>query len=179
MLRTAGTVVAMIAVFAACEGSAPVSGPADQAPDRPTASIGVVDPSVPAIQAVVDAMNAAWAAKSAAGYVASFSEDVEFINPIGGIVSGRAAIQAQHVFLFGGLFAGSTQTLTVRRVDFLTGTIAVVDLDAVLTGYVALPPGLRPTEPGVVRTRVRWVMEKRGGVWEIVAQQLTGIAPAP
>ena len=73
----------------------------------------------------------------------------------------------------------STQTITVTRVEYLTGTIAIVDQNAALTGYAFLPPnGLKPTEPGVVRTIVRGVVEKRGGTWEIIAQQMTLVPPA-
>jgi hypothetical protein len=64
-----------------------------------------------------------------------------------------------------------------RRVEFLTGTIAIVDQNVALTGYAFLP-GLRATEPGVVRTIVRWVIEKRNETWEIVPQQMTSVPPA-
>jgi hypothetical protein len=37
----------------------------------------------------------------------------------------------------------------VRRIEFLAGTIAIVDLNFRLTGFSFLPPGLRETEPGV------------------------------
>ena len=84
----------------------------------------------------------------------------------------RDAFRAQHAFLFAGPFAGSTQTIEVRDIQFLTGTIAIVYQDVSLTGYASLPPGL-PSSGGVVRTRVTWVVEKRGGSWEIVFQQMT------
>jgi uncharacterized protein (TIGR02246 family) len=100
-----------------------------------------------------------------------------FISPTAGILRGREAIRAQHAFLFSSPFAGSTQTITVTRVQFLTGTIAIVDQNVALTGYAFLPGVLRETEPGVVRTIVRWVIEKRGGTWEIVAQQMTLVPP--
>ena len=133
-----------------------------------------------AIADLVDKATAAWAAKDAAAYAAIYSEDTEIINPIGGNLSGREEFRQQHAFLFNGPFAGSTQTITVRRIQFLTGTIALVDQNVALTGYAFLPPnGLRATEPGVVRTNVRWVVMKRGAGWEIVAQQMTLVPPAP
>ena len=58
------------------------------------------------------------------------------------------------------------------------GTIAIVDQKVALTGYAFLPGALRATEPGVVRTIVRWVIEKWGGTWEIIAQQMTAVPPA-
>ena len=133
-----------------------------------------------AIADLVDKATAAWSAKDAAAYAAIYSEDTEVINPIGGNLSGREGFRQQHAFLFSGPFAGSTQTITVRRIQFLTGTIALVDQNVALTGYAFLPPnGLRATEPGVVRTNVRWVVMKRGASWEIVAQQMTLVPPAP
>ena len=66
------------------------------------------------------------------------------------------------MFLFNGPFAGSTLTLVVRDIQFLTGTIAIVYLDTSLTGYAFLPPGL-PSSGGVQRNRSTWVVEKRGG----------------
>ena len=119
------------------------------------------------IDDITAALNAAWAAKDAAAYAAPFAEDAEVITPLGGILSGRAAIEARHAFLFGGPLASSTQIVSVRRVQFLTGTIAIVDVDAVVT-----------TGAVVSRSLVRWVLTKREGVWEIAAQQSTTIPPA-
>jgi uncharacterized protein (TIGR02246 family) len=121
---------------------------------------------------IVSALTAAWAAKDAAAYAAPYAADLQFINPLGAVISGRDAFRAQHVLLFNGPFAGSTLTLVVRDIQFLTGTIAIVYLDGSLTGYAFLPPGL-PSSGGVQRTRNTWVVEKRDGEWQIVLQQYT------
>ncbi|HUQ83662.1 MAG TPA: SgcJ/EcaC family oxidoreductase [Gemmatimonadaceae bacterium] len=121
---------------------------------------------------IVTAVTAAWTAKDASAYAAPYAEDVMMVSPRGDLVAGRDALRAQHVMLFAGPFAGSTQTIEVRDVRFLTGTIAIVEQDVTLTGYAFLPPGL-PSTGGVVRTRVTWVVEKRRGRWEIVFQQMT------
>jgi uncharacterized protein (TIGR02246 family) len=121
---------------------------------------------------IVTAVTAAWAAKDAAAYAAPYAADVQAVSPRGDLIAGRDTFRAQHVFLFGGPFAGSTQTIAVRDIQFLTGTIAIVYQDVSLTGYAFLPPGL-PSSGGVVSTRVTWVVEKRGGNWEIVFQQMT------
>ena len=121
---------------------------------------------------IVNVVTAAWTSKDAAAYSAPYAADVQMVGPRGDLISGRDAFRVQHVFLFGGPFAGSTQTIDVRDIQFLTGTIAIVYQDVSLTGYAFLPPGL-PSSGGVVRTRVTWVVEKRGGSWEIVFQQMT------
>ena len=169
----------LAALAAACsDGAVAATDPIDS--QSPSAAIGASSNQDDAIAHLVATATAAWAAKDAAAYASIYAEDVEVINPVGGNLSGREVFRQQHVFLFNGPFAGSTQTIVVRRVQYLTGTIAIVDQNVALTGYAFLPPnGLRPTEPGVVRTNVRWVVMKRGGAWEIVAQQMTLIPPAP
>jgi uncharacterized protein (TIGR02246 family) len=163
--------VAVVLLSSACsdqpEATAPVAVPGDASVRVPSTSVST-DP----IMALVSAATSAWAAKDASAYAASYAEDVQAIGPTGTLLLGRDAFRAQHVFLFNGPFAGSTQTIEVRDIQFLTGTIAIVYQDVTLTGYASLPPGL-PSTGGVVRTRVTWVVEKRGGSWEIVSQQMT------
>ena len=149
------------------EATAPIEVRPVEVSAQPLSSIST-DP----IMDIVTAVTAAWAAKDAAAYAAPYAADVQAVSPRGDLIAGRDAFRAQHVFLFGGPFAGSTQTITVRDIQFLTGTIAIVHQDVSLTGYAFLPPGL-PSSGGVVRTRVTWVVEKRGGSWEIVFQQMT------
>jgi len=167
---TAMPLVALLAL--ACSdrsnAAAPIAGRGIEASARPLANSIPTDP----ILDIVSAATAAWAAKDASAYAALYAEDVRAVSPTGTLLSGRAAFRAQHVFLFAGPFAGSTQTIDVREIQFLTGTIAIVQQDVSLSGYAFLPPGL-PSSGGVVRTRVTWVVEKRGGSWEIVFQQMT------
>ena len=169
-------VVSLAVVVAACgDGKVASTDPRD-----PGAPASIAASSADAIDALVAAETAAWTAKDPTAYAANYSEDAVFIGPTAITLKGREAIRAQHAFLFTGPFAGSTQTITVTRVQYLTGTIAIVDQSVALTGYAFLPPnGLKPTEPGVVRTIVRWVIEKRAGTWQIVAQQMTLVPPAP
>jgi uncharacterized protein (TIGR02246 family) len=112
------------------------------------------------IQAIQDALNAAWAAKDAAGYAAPFAEDANIITPVGTVLSGRPAIEARHTVLFAGPLKFSTQVITFQRVQMLSGTIAIVDGDAVLTNGAV-----------VTHTLGRWVVQKNGGEWQIEGAQ--------
>jgi uncharacterized protein (TIGR02246 family) len=94
-------------------------------------------------------------------------------NPSGALVFGQDAYRALHVVLFNGPFAGSTLGLAVREIQFLTGTVAIVYLDLSITGYAVVPPGVTPPSDGVLRARVTWVVEKRGGEWQILFMQNT------
>jgi uncharacterized protein (TIGR02246 family) len=133
------------------------------------------------IVALIAAQDAAWAAKDAAAYAATYTTDAEVINPVGGFLAGRAVIQSQHAFLFNpvnGPFRASTSVWALRDVTFLTGTTALVKLDVTLTGFSSLPPGLPAVQPGMVVTRVTWIAVKRDGSWRIMHQQMTPL-PAP
>lgn len=122
---------------------------------------------------LVRGRTAAWAAKDPAAYASAFATDLRFINPAGALVFGRDAFRATHFFLFNGPFAGSTLTLAVREIQFLTGTVAIVYLDLSITGYAFLPPGVPSPADGIARARVTWVVEKQQGDWQIVFMQNT------
>lgn len=175
--------VLLAVLVAACSDSTtPTALPAADATAGLESRMGTNPPGqVRHIEALAEALTAAWAAKDAAAYAAPFAEDAEFIGPTAVILSGREAIRVSHAFLFGptGPFRQSTQTLEIRRIEFLTGTIAIVDLTSTLTGFLGLPPGLRETEPGVVRNVVRWVVVKHRGEWLILGQQMTPVPPLP
>lgn len=131
---------------------------------------------------LIEAQRSAWAAKDAVAYGRTYTEDAEMINPVGGILSGRAIITSQHAFLFNpatGPFRASTSNMAVRGIDMLTGSIGFVKLDVTLTGFSTLPPGLPAVEPGVVRTRVTWIVVKSGAEWLIMHQQMTPLPPMP
>jgi hypothetical protein len=58
--------------------------------------------------------------------------------------------------------------------------VAVVDADHEVTGHTGLPPGVQNTEEsGTLRTRMKYVMKKSAGKWQIVSAQNTDVKPAP
>jgi uncharacterized protein (TIGR02246 family) len=142
----------LLAVSTACNEESDAIGPraADQLHSAPQAGLGAIlaDP----ILDIISAETAAWAAKDAAAYAASYAEDLRFINPAGVVFLGRDAFRSLHVAFFNGPFAGSTLAISVREIQFLTGTIAIAYLDEALTGYAFLPqlcaPSRVPTHSG-------------------------------
>ena len=170
--RAAMLVLPLLSLGTACDEASDAVAPTRLFAAEPQASLGSHRAAIDDIHDLVTAATAAWSAKDATAYAALYATDVELVSPPGGLLSGREAVRAQHVFLFNGPFAGSTQTIAIRDIRFLTGTIAIVTQDVSLTGYAFLPPGL-PSSNGVVRNRVTWVVVKRGGDWSIVFQQMT------
>ncbi|HEX6105892.1 MAG TPA: SgcJ/EcaC family oxidoreductase [Gemmatimonadales bacterium] len=173
--RVAGLAIVVTALFA-CESDPVDQGSAGPAAE-PRAGQAVVASGAEAIQALVDAQLAAWSAKDPDAFAATYAVDARFFGPIGDVYDGREGIRAAHDFLFSGPFAPSSETQVITQIGFLTGAIAVAHLDAALTGYGGLPPGLSPTEPGVLRTTKTWVVVKRAGSWQILRQHMAPVAP--
>ncbi|MGZ8412256.1 MAG: SgcJ/EcaC family oxidoreductase [Gemmatirosa sp.] len=177
--RTASASLAALALSLGACDRASTTEAAPTAPDASTAVPFAAQRGDEAgVAAVVAAWDAAWNAGDAAGLAALFVDDAEFINGRGQIAVGAATIGAQHAVSLAGPFKGSRTQGRVRRITFVSGTTAVLDVDNELTGYQYLPPGTSPTEPGVQRGRHKRVLVKRGGVWRTLSMQLTTVAPA-
>lgn len=183
--RTVPLILAALltAGIGACEQTPTTHGAQDasvSAPGSPEAAMGVVPPGAEReILALLHGWQDAWASMDGNAYGSFYSEDADFVNPLGAVVSGRAAISAVHVFLFGGFFKDSQQSWEIRRLVPLRGDLVLVDLTVDLTGYAGRPPGLVETAPGVVRTRGRMLIGRNGSRWEIQSQQYTVVSPTP
>jgi uncharacterized protein (TIGR02246 family) len=166
--------VVLLALSTACGDESGTTGPlATREPEASPASLAAI--STAPLLDIVSAQFAAWTAKDADAYAATYTPDARFLAPNGNVFEGRDGIRAAHAFLFAGPFAPTTETQTIADVRFLTGSIAVVYLNATLTGYAG--PG--PTEPGVLRTTKTWVVVKRAGTWQIMTQHMAPVAPSP
>jgi uncharacterized protein (TIGR02246 family) len=184
MIRSSAIAAVLVVLVSACSNDQDATGPQD-ASSAPGAQSSVFDGvgavgQTEGISDLIAAQMASWAAKDATAYAATYATNAELVNPVGGILVGREGIRTAHAFLFNpvnGPFRASTQTLQLRRLTFLTGSLALVALDVDLTGYSFLPPGLPAMQPGLVRTRVTWVAVKRASGWEIFYQQMTPLPP--
>lgn len=130
------------------------------------------------VVAVLAALDSAWHAADAGRWVAHYAPDARFVNIAGALMADRRALRARLDQIFRGVFRGSRHLGTLRHLRFLSRDVAVVDEDIEITGFTGLPPGIRPTQPGVLRTRMRHVFQRTGGRWLIVASQNTAVAPA-
>lgn len=129
-----------------------------------------------AMQQIVDTFDEAWTAGDAVTYAGQYANVIEWVGPNGAVLTDPAAITGTYTFILNVLLAGTTRESTIRRVTFLTGTIAVLDIDARVTGFADLP-GLVPWQPGILRALERNIVQKRGGVWRIILHQQTFVAP--
>lgn len=145
----------------------------------PTAS---AQPSTPAadsasIAAILADLDRAWHDADAGRWVSHYAPDARFINIAGMVMPDTGALRSRLHQIFNGVFKGSRHVGTLRHLRFVGADVAVVDEDIEITGFSALPAGTRPTAPGLLRTRMRHVLQRVDGRWRIVASQNTPVAP--
>ena len=129
--------------------------------------------------ALVAAWDAAWNAGDAAGLAATFVDDAEFINAMGRLFVGAEAIRAQHAITLAAQFRGSHTEGHIRRITFLSGTAAVLDVDNDLTRYEPDAPGSTTLRAIQQSGRHKRLVVKRGGVWRALLFQNTMVVPTP
>jgi uncharacterized protein (TIGR02246 family) len=127
------------------------------------------------VATVVTAWDAAWNAGDAAGLAATFVDDAEFINAAGLLFHGAEEIRTRHVISLAGQFLGSHTAGHIRRITFLSGTAAVLDVDNDLTRYEPVAPGSTTMRAIQQSGRHKRLVVKRGGVWRVLLFQNTMI----
>ncbi len=128
---------------------------------------------------LVNAQAEAWNRQDAEAWSKDFAPDAPFINIVGTVFEGRDEIQQRHASIFETIFKGSRSQVTVRKLSFIQDDIAIVDTTHEVTGHPGLPPGVQDTEPGLLRTQMRYVMKYADGQWRILAGQNTDVKPRP
>jgi hypothetical protein len=167
----------LVAFSAAACSDGPVSIPGDavsstSAPAEVSMTVNGSPGDRQAIQQIVDTFDATWAVDAAA-YAAQYAH-ADWVGPNGANLNTATAILQLYTSIFP-IFAGSTRQSTIRALTFLTGTVAVLDIDARVTGN--FPPFIVPWQPNTIRALEKNVLVKRGGEWKIVQHQQTAVAP--
>lgn len=121
----------------------------------------------------------AWNDGDAKTWSAEFAADADFVNIVGTLFQGHDEIERRHAGIFGTIFKGSQDKVTVRRIVFPEPELAIVDTIHEVTGHPGLPPGVQNTEPGLLRTQMQYVMKKTQGQWHIIAGHNVDVKPAP
>ncbi len=129
------------------------------------------------IRSLIQRLEDAWNAGDAAAWVQDCLHDADFINIRGEVLPGREANEVRHAFMFAGPFRGSRITISIRSIRQLSPGSAVVETDCRLTDAPRLPAGIRPTEPGVLVTRLKHVLVRQDEHWRIAASQNTAVIP--
>ena len=139
--------------------------------------------SVPAadsarIVAVFADLDSAWQTADADRWVAHYAPDARFINIAGMLMTDAGTLRARMAEILHGIFRNSRHTGTLRYLRRLGADAVLAEEEIEIRDFTGLPPGVRATEPGVLRTRMRHVLQRVGDRWVIVASQNTAIAPS-
>ncbi len=158
----------------ACTDSSPTAPPLD-APTDPL----VLSRETGEMARIVADFDATWTAGNFPTYATQFMGDEgwEWVGPTGIIHTDSAAITGFYKTIFTIVFPGTTRNSTIRNLTFLSGTLAVLDVDTRITGFTSLPPTIVPWQPGTVRALEKNILLKRDGEWRIIRHQQTSVAP--
>jgi hypothetical protein len=115
-----------------------------------------------AIQQIVTTFDQTWGSDPVT-YAAQYGSVIDWVGPTGTILNDPAAITALYTFLFTNVFHGTTRISTIRNLTFLSGTIAVLDIETQVVGFA--------------RALEKNVLIKRAGEWRILLHQQTLVTP--
>ena len=123
-----------------------------------------------ALEHIVRRLESAWNAMDGPAFAAAFAAEADFVNIRGEHFRGKAAIAAGHAALFQGIYAGSTNHLTVEGARLLRPDVALVRVHSALD---------TPRGPFAGRHGARFslVLTKERDSWEIAALHNTLEAP--
>ncbi len=153
--------IMLATTFASGCNEEPVALAPANAPLR-QASITGSPHDVEAFQQIVTTFDETWGSDPVA-YAAQYANIIEWVGPTGAVIVNPAALTGLYTNLFSGVFAGTTRVSTIRDLTFLTGTVAVLDIDTEVVG--------------ITRAREKNVLVKRAGEWRILLHQATSVAP--
>ncbi|MGA9812857.1 MAG: SgcJ/EcaC family oxidoreductase, partial [Terriglobales bacterium] len=96
-----------------------------------------------AIEALVAGLTDAWNRGDARAFSARFADDGSFTNVLGIVAYGREVFELRHSEIFTNIYKGSRLRQSIGKLRFIRPDVAVVDVDAAVTGYLRLPPGVQ------------------------------------
>jgi len=132
-----------------------------------------------AIEAVVAGLDDAWGRGDAEAFAARFAADGSFTNVLGTTYYGRGAFRDRHDAIFKTIYKGSKSKLAIAKLRFLRPDVAIADVDAEMSGYAILPPGMRAGPDGVMRSKLQMVFVKESDTWWITAYHNVAVTPLP
>jgi hypothetical protein len=153
-----GTIVLAMACASGCDNE-PVAVAHLTAPE-PQASVTGSPSDAEAIQQILTTFDQTWGSDPVT-YAAQYGSIIDWVGPSGLIITDPAALTVLYTNLFTGFFAGTTRVSTIRKLTFITGTVAVLDINAEIVG--------------IARATEKNVLVKRAGEWRILMHQATAV----
>ncbi|MCA1588927.1 MAG: SgcJ/EcaC family oxidoreductase [Acidobacteria bacterium] len=121
------------------------------------------------IRQIILEQESAWNAGNAKEYSSSFQEDGVFTIITGSVFYSRRALEERVAQIFATVFKNSKLSQKIKNIRFVRKDIAIVNIETEMTGYQALPPGVKASADGRLRTSMLQLMAKERGKWRIAA----------
>jgi uncharacterized protein (TIGR02246 family) len=164
-----GLAIVLASVTAACDENPVDVSRGDQLPSESVrAAVSGSPGDLAQIQGIVSTFDQAWNAGDAVTYAGQYA-GAEWVGPTGTILTDPAQITGLYAFLFSVVLANTTRQSVIRSLTFLTGTIAILNIDTRVTGGSTPAGGLRALEKNI--------LVKRAGEWRILQHQQTLVTP--
>jgi uncharacterized protein (TIGR02246 family) len=132
-----------------------------------------------AIEALVAELTDAWNRGDARAFSARFAADGSFTNVLGIVAYGREIFELRHAEIFRTIYQGSVLQQSIGRLYFIRPDVAVVDVDAAVSGYPRLPPGVQAANDGALRAKLQRVVTREDSEWWIAAFHNVDVKPLP
>ena len=132
-----------------------------------------------AIQALVAWLSDAWNRGDAKAFSARYAAEGGFTNVLGMVDYGRPIFEQRHTEIFSTIYEGSVLQQSIGKLRFIRPDIAVVDINAAVTGDVRLPPGVQAGSDGALRAKLQLVLAKENSEWWITAFHNVDVKPLP
>jgi uncharacterized protein (TIGR02246 family) len=123
-----------------------------------------------AVDQLLGELARAWNAGDARAWAARYSPDGTFTNTNGTLDLGRDDVARTAEEAFQGVLAGTKLSLAVRKLRLIRPDVAVVDLDARVSGMPVPPPDDSNGPGGEVRISQMLVLVEEDDRWWITAQ---------
>jgi uncharacterized protein (TIGR02246 family) len=130
-----------------------------------------------ALEQIIRQQEAAWNAGDGLAWASAFTDDADYVNVLGDVFQSREEIARQHIFTLGGPYKGSHLRIRIRKITEPAPNVAVIETEYDLTGFNVLAPGIAPTAPGLLKSRMKYIALKQGEQWSFIAAQNTAILP--
>jgi uncharacterized protein (TIGR02246 family) len=132
-----------------------------------------------AIESLVDGLQAGWNLGDAKQFSAQFDADGGFTNVLGMVYYGQESFKERHDAIFKSVYKGSKSRFAIAKLRFIRPDVVIADVDAEISGFSALPPGIRAGADGVMRSKLQTVLVKEGESWWISAFHNVAVTPLP
>lgn len=129
------------------------------------------------IRQIIASQSDGWNRGSVEDYTARFKNEGVYTIIIGNTYETRAGLQDRVRGILSSIFKGSVIVQKVRSVRFLSPTVAVVDAEAEMTGFKALPAGIQGSPGGKLLTSMLQVLVKENGDWWVAAWHNVELVP--